>query len=221
MQSQTSLVWILVVLVVIFGAVNIYFAATAGKPDLSGLATKNELNTLGSAVVNLGNNVVTKGEIANLATKEDLATITPVVPVIPEIPEIKIEGDIINKVNKLCELTKGCERWNMDEDEADILYDEVTDNNNKTLIKYLAKILDIDREDITILSIVVKDKIAYAINEDEADDGNYNAELFLKIKYDDDEDKETIYLHITGTVEDSTDVEVTSITKVDRNFELE
>lgn len=219
MENQT-LVWILVVLVLLFGVVNIYFAATAGKPDLSGLATNDQLNTAINTAIS---GLVTKQEITNLATKEDLASITPVVPVIPEIPEVKVEGDIVNKVAKLCELTQGCERWDMDDEATNILIEEIEDREYRKLRKGIEEITGIDRDDYELFETIVKDQIAYATDEEEADDGNYIAELFLRVKYNDEDegDNEIVYLHVIGTVEDDIDVDITSITKVDRNFELE
>jgi hypothetical protein len=220
-MENTTLLGILIALVLIVGAVNIYYTATISKPDMSNLATKEELTGINNAVSNLASNSVSKDELANLATKEDLSSITVAIPA--ATPQESVDKGIVDKVNKLCELSNGCERYDMSDHKADILVTEIGKNSYRPLKKAISDVTGLEWDEYALFEVIVKDQIAYAADQDSAHDGNYNAELFLRVKYNDGDssDDQVIYLQVIGAVEDNVDAEITSVSEVTRTFELE
>lgn len=152
--------------------------------------------------------VPTAAEIASLIT----------VPEIPAAPEVNNE-----MINKLCELTDGCEFYEGSLSELSNLYTTEAQDDFKEAV---ADLINLDEDDFTFVSSyasMYKDGQVRAYSEEDKDDGNWECKVFLRVKYHDlDADfgeNEVLYVVLTSVLDEG-DYDKLTIEEVPRTFEF-
>ena len=140
-----------------------------------------------------------------------------------EIPEIVIPEVVIpdvdnEKLNKLCELTDGCEFYEGSLRWMNKLYNEDAEED---FLEWLEDYSDIDEEDLSV-TWDYKDAQVRAYSEDDMDDENWELKAFVKFTYwdiDDEDDKEKVYLVITSVLDEG-EYDSLTVEEVTRRFEF-
>ena len=152
------------------------------------------------------------------ASAAEIANAVAPLIIVPEVTNPDTE-----KLDRLCELTDGCEAYEGDDEWANEVR-EVVEDEDKDFVRPFAKLVDIDKDYLVFISISKQDVKVTAATKDDLDDENYKVELFYKIKYrDEDEsysDRHTIYILVTSVLDEG-DYDSLSIEEVDRTFEFE
>lgn len=217
-MENNWLVW-LVALVAIVGIFANFGYIYSLKNQVSDLQNKpnQDLTAIQSSVSGLSSQVSTlTSAVDGLKTAPTESQVTQVTPEVPS-----------SKVDKLCELTDGCDYYKItgiDKDNAvNATRDYLNDNSYKKLISKLSPIVEIDKEYLEIDYSTIRDKKVIALTDDDKDDGNFVTYLILKVKYKDEDatDWETTYLKVTAELEDFTDVNSFTLETVDRTSELD
>ena len=131
-----------------------------------------------------------------------------------------------DRIDKLCELTDGCDVYEItgsDKSNAiNDVEDYLTDNNDRKLRTFMEDIVDLDRDDFEIKSIDRKDAKVTAATENDKDDENYEVSLVLRVKYKDEDasDPDYVYVMVTADIVDGIDVENVNVVETDRGTEL-
>jgi len=142
-----------------------------------------------------------------------------VVPTAAEIAAAVVIPTADNeKLNKVCELTDGCEFYEghiskliaLDDDDAEDDFEDA-----------LEDLLDIDKEDLDY-DYDMKDYQVRAYSKQDKKDGNWELQVFVKITYseDGDDDTDRIYVLITSTLDEG-DYDDMVVQEVSRNFEFD
>ena len=155
------------------------------------------------------------------ASAAEIANAVAPLIVIPEVTNPDVA-----KLDKLCELTDGCESYEITEDDATDAISEVTNEipDSKDFERAFADLVDVDRDYLVFRRGYpdLLDSKVIAQTKDDKDDENFLVELFYKVKYKDkdDDDYSTIYVLVSSTLDEG-DYDSLSIEEVDRNFEFE
>jgi len=202
------LVWLSVigVIALLIGSVT-WMVPAPVKVDLSGLATKSDLNALDLNV---------------------------------EIPEQDTA-----KINRVCELTEGCEYWEPGNTEGygDLSYNEVLlelNNGADDFFDSMVKLTGIDEDNLVIQSPIeiynnrdrdnnrIYDSQIRVYSDKDAKDDNWEVKTFIKVKYYDSdeadifthEDAEYLYIVVTSVLDEG-DYDSLIVEEVTRSFEFE
>lgn len=196
--SQKGVIWAIVIASIILATLLVInIASTPSKAYVQ--------DTINAAIVGL--NVPTAEEIASLIN-------------VPEAPSVDTE-----KVDKICELTDGCEFYEINDSEGSKVYKKfnIVSNANKGDFKEeLSKLLDINEDDFDVIDVYTKDKQVRAYTKSDKDDENYEVKAFVRVKYQDKDtdDYEVIYVVVTSVLDEG-DYDELSLEEVDRHFEFE
>ncbi len=151
--------------------------------------------------------------------------------VIPEMPSVDNE-----KVDRVCELTAGCEYWEPEDDEYEfnetlveifefINISEINYENKdytEDFFESISDLTEIDEDYLFIIEAKVKDYQVRAYTDDDAEDGNWEIKAFMRVKYhdtDDEEDPEVIYVLVTSVLDEG-EYDSMTVEEVDRKFEF-
>lgn len=155
---------------------------------------------------------------------------------IPETSTIDTE-----KIDRVCELTEGCDgQWDLNnfmrQLAVGVVIDELTERDNKKLFNGIENIVDVEeREDIN--NVLLHDNNGEMTVNQEDYDSLYDAnddtivtvEFVIEVEYFDDDDNEdrTKYFKVTATISDvedgiaEGDVVINSIERVSEHFEFD
>jgi len=167
------------------------------------------------------NNAVSAEEVQGIVNTA-IASIKPT--------EVSSEGEVIvdvpdsSKVDKLCELTDGCEYYTIKGTDKELAINLVKSNvpSGKDFIRAFSNLVSIDKKYLVVDSVNLKDSKVIALTKSDKKDENFKVQLFYKIKYSDvdEEDTETIYVVVTSLLDEG-DYDSLSVEKVERTFEFE
>jgi hypothetical protein len=201
------LLGVLMALVVLSGVLSYYGVSKVGSVDLSGLSTK--LEALDAKVNAVGSKVDVVD--AKVDAKPTEAPVTP---------------DAV-KLNRVCELTDGCEFWepNNSSVQLALLYNgsEFVGDASEDFLENFADLVEMDEDYLKFDSMTQKDYQVRTYTDEDKEDGNWEVKLFLKVKYhdeDDDDDVKTSYVLITSVL-DEEEYKSLKVEKVERTFEFE
>lgn len=170
---------------------------------------------------------------------------TPEMPVIPEaapvvvdmsgvesaiadinvkLAELETPADVsvdTTKFDRLCELTDGCEYYDISNSEA-MPVRNIVEAKDDDFVTAFADLVGIDEDYLKISDITLKDTQVRAYTENDKDDENYNVELFYKVKYKDvdEKDYEYAYILVKSTLDEG-DYDSLSLEEVSRTFEFD
>ncbi len=159
--------------------------------------------------------------------------------VIPEAPSSDTE-----KVDRICELTEGCDgQWDLNNFMRglfeNVVLEELTERYNKALFNEIKDLVDVEeREDIDTVSVKYQtlNRNPMTVNQedydslyDANDDTVVTGEFVIEVEYFDDDDNEdrTRWFKVTATVSDvedgiaEGDVVINSVEKVSKHFEFD
>ena len=146
---------------------------------------------------------------------------------IPEIPAATTEAESIDtaKLDRLCELTNGCEVYEIHGGSAISARDEVTNEipDSRDFERAFSNLVEIDRDYLIFNdTLELRDYQVTATTQDDKDNDNYLVELFYKVKFkdSDNDDWETAYVLVSATLDEG-DYDGLSIEEVSRNFEFD
>ena len=215
LTSQTPVIWTVVIATIIMLVVG--FFGYMQIPTAEEVAGKVDVPTNAEVQV-----------IVNDAVDSAFAKI--------EIPEVDTE-----KIDKICELTNGCEFYEPEDDEVyDILNELDNDNAVDDFIRKLSNLIDLDEDEFELDGILAedidcsndiypdvvkfKDSQIRTYSEKDKDDGNWEVKVFLRVVYhdvdEDDDDDEVIYVVVTSVLDEG-EYESLSLEEVSRDFEFE
>ena len=131
----------------------------------------------------------------------------------PIIPDVNNE-----KLDKLCELTDGCEYFEGSESELIALNTSEAEDDFE---EALADLLGLDEDDFTIEDIDYKDGQVRAYSEDDKDDDSWTCKVFIRVTIQDEDtpDEEVIYIVVTSVLDEGEYDDLT-IEEVTRRFEF-
>jgi len=165
------------------------------------------------AISSINNNMINEINDISVPTAAEIAALV----VIPEVNQ-SVDNE---KLDKVCELTDGCEFYEIEDSEGKKVYNKIKNTSNK-FKEELSDLLDIDEDDFVIVEVVIKDKQVRAYTKYDKNNENYEVKAFVRVIIDDDdeEDDETIYVLVTSVLDEG-DYDDLSIEEVDRHFEFE
>lgn len=143
-----------------------------------------------------------------------------------EIADAVIAGIVVPEVDttnidRVCELTDGCEFYTIANSQASEVRDVVEDKEDD-FVDAFAELVGIDEDYLDIKAITLKDTQVRAYTEDDKDDKNYEVKLFYRVKYEDVDVDETNYAYIVVTsILDEGDYDSLTLEEVDRTFEFD
>jgi len=163
-------------------------------------------------------------EIPEGPTAEQVAAAIAPLIVIPEAPTIDTA-----KVDRVCELTDGCEYW---EARRPILWVDEVLGEEEDVEDALLDLLNLDEDDLEdnypfgrydVFEVVDKETQVRDYSEDyEAGDGNWEVKIFARVIYEDVDENDEDYEYVVITsVFDEGEYDELSIEKVDRKFEFD
>ena len=166
-------------------------------------------------------------EIGVMPTAAEIAALVSAGIVIPEAAVTDSA-----KVNRVCELTEGCEFYKIDFTITGEVLDFIDGGMAESLVlngnaqedfeEALSDLLNIDEEYFNIIEVEIKDAQVRAYTENDKEDGNYEVKAFVRVGYKDIDDlteTEVIYLLITSTLDEGV-YDSLSVEEVSRNFEF-
>jgi len=135
------------------------------------------------------------------------------------IPGVETPNNVM--LERLCELTKGCEYYELDDDEANPVKLQVT-ADSEDFREELADLVDLDEEYLVISSISLRDVQVRAYSDEDFDEENYEVSLFYKVKYkdSDDDDLEYVYVLVESKLDEGK-YDSMELSEVSRSFEFE
>lgn len=162
--------------------------------------------------------------VAKIPTASDIAKqiSIPQAPALDTSQIIRVGGE----VSKLCALTNDCAGcWDFAYDGSLVADNKVSTNSYRALKKAVESVTGIPYDEYDNFVVTKKDRWALATSCDEGDEGNYQVEIFYKIRYLEIDgnwftDSETVYVSVIVNVEDNVDAEIVSVSQVDRNYEI-
>ena len=138
---------------------------------------------------------------------------------VPDAQSVDLSG-LQAQLDSICELTDGCQFFNVDKSEANVLKN-VLDENEDDFVEKLSELVGIDEKFLDIKSIDIDDKQARAYSEKDKEDENYNVEVFFSVKYRDEDEADYHYAYILASaVLDEGSLDDYSLAEVDRLFEF-
>ena len=183
----------------------------------------------GLIVVNgVRNDVVTAIEGVDIPTAAEVAALIT----IPDIPVVDT-----TMVDRICELTDGCEFWDIDDDHDGSL-NEVTalTELNKARARQdfkdeFADLIGLDRDEFNFVNAGTPFGSNYfedetqirAYSDNDADDDNWEVKTLLRVVYHDKDedagDDEVVYVVVTSVLDEG-EYDELSVEEVSRNFEF-
>lgn len=143
---------------------------------------------------------------------------------IPQDTAIAPEASESDKVDRLCELTDGCLNYlisGTDKDDA-VAKVSVKVPSSKDFKRTFADLSGIDKDYLYIKSVDLKDSNVFAVTKKDKEKENLNVQLFYKVVYKDEDEKDTSTMYILVTsVLDEGDYDDLSIEEVERTFEFD
>jgi len=189
---------------------------------------------------NLKNSMVVDVPEVIVPTAAEIAALVNVPAAPPAAPPA---ADVDNeKLDKVCELTDGCDGW-WDVDDSfleskafEVVFDELTEDNNKDLYNAIKGVVQIDdNDDVDDVDVyregdVKVNQKRWEVMSDADDDTVLSVDMVLKVKFYEDGSStlKTKYFRVQATLSDlkdsgitgNPDVEITSVSKVDKDFVL-
>ena len=222
--SQTPVIWTVIIATIVLLVAG-FFVYTA-IPTADDVVGKIDIPTQDEIANSILSRIVFP-TAADIAANVKLPDIT-----IPDFEDVNNE-----KLNRVCELTEGCEYYEgsisdlsaLDNSEAeDDFFDAMVDFTNidedNLVIQSNSQIYNnLDRDDERIFVYQIR-----AYTEDDKDDENWEIKTFIKVRYYDsddandfnDDDAEYAYLVVTSILDEG-EYDSLSIEEVSRNFEFD
>lgn len=165
------------------------------------------------------NNAVSAEEVQDIVD----TAIASIKPTEVQSGEVVVDVPDSSKVDKLCELTDGCEYYTIKGTDKELAVNLVKSNvpSGKDFIRAFSNLVSIDKKYLVVDSVGLKDSKVIALTKSDKKDENFKVQLFYKIKYSDvdEDDSETIYVVLTSVLDEG-DYDSLSIEKVERTFEF-
>ena len=165
------------------------------------------------------NNAVSAEEVQGIVN----TAIASIKPTEVQSGEVVVDVPDSSKVDKLCELTDGCEYYTIKGTDKELAINLVKSNvpSGKDFIRAFSNLVSIDKKYLVVDSVDLKDSKVIALTKSDKKDENFKVQLFYKIKYSDvdEDDSETIYVVLTSVLDEG-DYDSLSIEKVERTFEF-
>jgi hypothetical protein len=180
--------------------------------------------------------VPTAAQIASQITVPQAPVVN--VPTAQEIADaINIPASDTAKVNKLCELTEGCEFW---EGGTYELYALNSEEASDDFVRKLSNVIGLDEDEFTLNgklaewiidysgktyvtnAVDYKDSQIRAYSEKDKDEDNWELKIFLRVEYKDVDsvDTEVVYVVVTSVLDEG-NYDSLTLEEVSRNFEFE
>ncbi len=158
------------------------------------------------------------------------------IPEVPEMPVIPTAQEIVDlivipsfpvvdtdKIDRVCELTDGCEYWEKDKSYTEVINHFNLDRGdmNEDFKEAMSDLLDIDEEYLNIIDFDERDTQVRAYSDKDKEDDNWKIKVFAKVNYEDDEQEtEYVYVLVTSTLDEG-EYESMTVEEVSRNFEFD
>lgn len=144
---------------------------------------------------------------------------TAIAPLIA-VPTVEVPDTA--KVDKLCELTNGCEFYKESDSKGNVVYNEIKKTGD--FKDAFADIVGIDKDDFKIIDVDIKDKQVRAYSKSDEDKENFEVKAFVRVEYRDNDagssNYEVEYVVVTSTLDEG-DYDSMTLEQVDRNFEFD
>ena len=134
-----------------------------------------------------------------------------------EVPEIDT-----TKIDRVCELTNGCEYYEVSNSNAKDVRDWVEDED-KDFVEAFSDMVGVDEDYLDIKDITRKETQVRAYNEDDKDDENFEVKVFYRLKFRDVDENEYDYAYFvvsTTLDEGEFDEDDAVLEEVGRSFEF-
>lgn len=200
-NSPNWIQWLSLVLVVLIGVGGIMMYSTIGNVSDKADATASKVDSI---------KVPTAAEIG--------AQI-----VIPQAPAAPVVDT--GRLDKLCELTDGCEYFSICDTNTCLADNKLADKVTKTGNDFkegVSDVVSIPKKYLNITKIDIKDTQVRAYSKADKDNENYEVKLFVRVEYNDKDsstDTEVVYVLVTGTLDEG-NYDGMSVSKVSRTFEF-
>ena len=215
-ENQTPVIWAVIIAAIVILA----GLMVSGSVINSNIGNKLDIMNTQLEGLDIDEQAIANGIVAGITLPEW------------EVPEIDTE-----KLDKVCELTDGCEFYEIEWTLAGLVVNfidgglaedfvELDATEGSDFDKEIEKLLDIDEDDFWIVSIEIRDEDedvqVRTSNEDDKDDGNYEVKIFVRVTYKDidEDDHDYMYVVVTSTLDEGEYDEMT-VVEESRNFEFE
>ncbi len=139
---------------------------------------------------------------------------------IPEAPSIDTE-----KIDRVCELTDGCEYWESDKTYEWVFYTHFDEHDQidatEDFEEAMADLVGIDEDYFNLLNFDERDTQIRAYSDDDKEDKNWEVKVFAKVGYEDEDEEEEEYIYVLiTTILDEGEYDSLTVEEVSRNFEF-
>lgn len=139
--------------------------------------------------------------------------------VVVEVPVLV--NNTNDKTDRLCELTDGCNFYEISDSEADVVR-QIVEDEEKEFIEAFSDFVGIDEDYLEIDDVDEKDVKVIALTKQDKEDENFEVKLFYRVEYkdSDEEDLSVIYIVVSSTLDEG-EFDSLSLEEVSRTFEFE